>query len=405
MSGHDAHSTPATCENCGIPLQGQYCYACGQSLHSPTRHFAHALEEVFESFWHLDGRIFRSLRDLLVPGRIALNYLAGQRVRYVAPLRLFVVLSVLTFFVAQFTLHLNVGGPTARVNVGDVSVATRVAGKFTKATTVAEVVAMRDADLKAMREARAQTGVIPGVGQSLDKAIALTEAQAQLRIKQLQPASTTADKAEVDTKAAPLAAPDSDADEQQFQTDLAVDGRKPWDEQTNPVKVGGLPGFANAWLNHQVARGKENLARMKKDPELYTHALISSVPSALIILVPVFALFLKLGYLGSGRLYLEHLVVALYSHAFLCLALLALFVMVGLDNWITPHAPWFGTLSGWGEGLLWAWMPLYLLFMQKRVYGNEWPLTLLRYCVIGTMYLVLVTFAVALLAIASVVRM
>ncbi|AAW73825.1 conserved hypothetical protein [Xanthomonas oryzae pv. oryzae KACC 10331] len=40
---------------------------------------AHAVEEVFESFWHLDGRIFRTLRDLLVPGRLALRLLSGQR--------------------------------------------------------------------------------------------------------------------------------------------------------------------------------------------------------------------------------------------------------------------------------------------------------------------------------------
>lgn len=42
------------------------------------------------------------------------------------------------------------------------------------------------------------------------------------------------------------------------------------------------------------------------------------MPTALFILMPVFALLLKLAYLGSGRLSLEHLVVALYSHAFLC---------------------------------------------------------------------------------------
>lgn len=53
------------------------------------RSVAHAVEEVFESFWHLDRRIFRTLRDLLVPGRLALRLLSGQRVRYVAPMRLF----------------------------------------------------------------------------------------------------------------------------------------------------------------------------------------------------------------------------------------------------------------------------------------------------------------------------
>ena len=39
------------------------------------------------------------------------------------------------------------------------------------------------------------------------------------------------------------------------------------------------------------------------------------------VLVPVCALMLKLAYLFQRRLYLEHLVVTLYSHVFLLLAL------------------------------------------------------------------------------------
>lgn len=83
-------SAHAACENCNTALQGHYCHRCGQSAHNPLKHVGHAIEEVFESFWHLDGRIFRSLRDLCIPGRIALNYLNGRRVGYVQPLRLFV---------------------------------------------------------------------------------------------------------------------------------------------------------------------------------------------------------------------------------------------------------------------------------------------------------------------------
>jgi hypothetical protein len=88
---------PANCENCNAVLAGPFCHACGQPGHNPNKHLGHAIEEVFESFWHLDGRIFRTLRDLMVPGRIARNYLAGKRVAYVQPLRLFVILTVFTF--------------------------------------------------------------------------------------------------------------------------------------------------------------------------------------------------------------------------------------------------------------------------------------------------------------------
>ena len=82
---HDVVHASA-CENCQTPLQGGFCHVCGQNAHNPLRSFGHAVEEVFESFWHLDGRIFRTLRTLLSPGRLANAYLAGHRAPYVAPL-------------------------------------------------------------------------------------------------------------------------------------------------------------------------------------------------------------------------------------------------------------------------------------------------------------------------------
>ncbi len=80
MNDHGGHAL-AACENCETVLQGHYCHVCGQSVVNPIRDVGHAFEEVLESFWHLDGRIWRTLRDLVVPGRVTINSLAGHRVR------------------------------------------------------------------------------------------------------------------------------------------------------------------------------------------------------------------------------------------------------------------------------------------------------------------------------------
>jgi hypothetical protein len=39
-------------------------------------------------------------------------------------------------------------------------------------------------------------------------------------------------------------------------------------------------------------------------------------------------------------------------------------------------------------------MPVYLLIMQKRVYAQGWPMTLLKYGVLGICYTVLLSFAI-----------
>ena len=155
---------PTVCENCGTALQGDYCHACGQSTHSPVRHVGHAVEEVFESFWHLDGRIFRTLRELCVPGRIAERYLAGHRVRYVAPMRLMVILTLLTFFVAKFVVQ----DAMAEMTVDDGPRAGQLDDSFARADTVAEVKALRDETLASLAETRKTTGAaIPMAGYAL----------------------------------------------------------------------------------------------------------------------------------------------------------------------------------------------------------------------------------------------
>jgi hypothetical protein len=55
------------------------------------------------------------------------------------------------------------------------------------------------------------------------------------------------------------------------------------------------------------------------------------------------------------------------------------------------------------EVLLFAWMPLYLLLMQKRVYAQGWTLTLLKYCVLGFCYVILLSIGVALTVLGSLV--
>jgi hypothetical protein len=51
------------------------------------------------------------------------------------------------------------------------------------------------------------------------------------------------------------------------------------------------------------------------------------------------------------------------------------------------------------------WMPLYLLLMQKRVYRQGWIMTLLKFCVLGTCYIVLLSLGGALNLVVSLVAM
>lgn len=372
MTDHAAHAPPATCENCASALIGGYCHVCGQRAHSPLQHFGHALEEVFESFWHLDGRIFRTLRDLFVPGRIAAGYLAGHRVRYIAPLRLFIILSLITFFVGKLTLHIDTEGSvkvTAKplesgIVIGDTRIDT---GRYSAAKNVDDVLAIRTKALAdiAAEERDPETGMV--LSTILDVAKEQIDARARERMSELGATSEQLQTLDAPTDTPTVVGPEAAA---------------------RPVPSDG-DSFVQRWLRHRIERILANASLAQQKPDELIIGMLGALPGALFVLVPLFALCLKLFYIRSGRGYLEHLVIALYSHAFMLVALLFAFVLIGLQSlsalpvWASATAAALATL------LLGLLVPLYLLGVQKRVYAQGWLETLAKYVLLGVIYSVL----------------
>ncbi|WP_310092303.1 DUF3667 domain-containing protein [Pseudoxanthomonas sacheonensis] len=375
-TGHDA---PAHCENCHAPLHGEFCHQCGQSIHNPVRHAGHALEEVFESFWHLDGRVFRTLRDLLRPGHTAMEYLAGHRQRYLPPLRIFVIMSLLAFFVGRATIHFDDEPVSPQVDVTAI----------TQSKTVAEVERNRDRMLAELEEGRKEGGkVIPGVDAVIIAAQVKIQGEAANRIVELT-SGKNAEAASTAQKDGAEAAPSKG--------ELFSIENEAWNPEANPVKIGWLPAFANAWLTRKAGHAIDNIKLMENRPDRYFQAFMGSLPSALFVLVPVFALMLKLSYFFQRRLYMEHLVVALYSHVFLLMALTTIFVFMALSGALSAHVHWLSILLNIAVVLLLLWMPIYLLLMQKRVYGQGWIMTLVKYSVIGFVYVNLLATVAAVM--------
>lgn len=99
-----SHSiVPGTpCCNCATPLQGAWCHVCGQTAHDFHRSAGHLALEAIESFFHADGRLWRTLGRLVRnPARLTRDYLAGHRAPQIPPLRLFLVTLLILFLAAN----------------------------------------------------------------------------------------------------------------------------------------------------------------------------------------------------------------------------------------------------------------------------------------------------------------
>ena len=112
-SGADGHTHEKNCLNCGAPLTGPYCSACGQKahVHRSVRAFFH---DFLHGLFNFEGKIWRTLPMLAWrPGELTRRYIAGERARFISPVALFLFTVFVMFAVLNFTGTLEPDG-TAR---------------------------------------------------------------------------------------------------------------------------------------------------------------------------------------------------------------------------------------------------------------------------------------------------
>jgi Protein of unknown function (DUF3667) len=319
----------AKCENCGAPLYGKYCYACGQPVHGLVRHFGSVLSDIADSVLNIDERVFRTILPLyLRPGKLTLDYFAGKRARYVTPFRLVFFLAIVAFFSIQLTVRAGFS------HVVDV-----------------------------------KTPPIAGTS---------------IRLRN---------------------APGPETKDTHFDHgNITFNDKVVWNRETRPLTIGWLPAFANDWLNDSIENARLNMhafnsgtvAEKKAAGQRVTLGALSAAPTVLFVLLPLFALLLKVFYIFKRRLYMEHLIVAMHSHAFLMLSMLVLVGLGVLRDWVVPHAGWSGIPISLLHAAAWIWIFVYLFLTEKRVYRQGWFFTTLKFCCIGFCYSIMVAFGMAL---------
>jgi len=137
------------------------------------------------------------------------------------------------------------------------------------------------------------------------------------------------------------------------------------------------------WICQRVKKRLDVDAEgLRREAEQLGDRMLASLGPAMFLMLPLFAAWLKLAYLGRGMRYTEHLVFALHLHAFWFIALAL--ALAGL--------PWLSTIAGIA-------VPVYALMAMKRVYGGRlWP-RLARAALVSVLYGVSLLFMTVALVI------
>ncbi|HSX58905.1 MAG TPA: DUF3667 domain-containing protein [Tahibacter sp.] len=402
------------CANCGAELHGPHCHQCGQPVKGMIRPLSGLTADVVDTVFNIDSRVLRTLGPLYFkPGFLTTEYFIGRRVRYVTPFRLFFFLTIIAFLVTS--IYSDQMGLSETIGSG-----ARMGGEavalIQKATTTDDVSAQRDVAMAGLdaalknaalpAEARreieaAREEIRKAAQQRIDALKAIEDAKAKGIVPPIPPLPSEAGKIAVPQ---PPAAPDPDTDippivfTDDDKKPLSFNGKE-WDPKKDPVKISWLPDAVNAKLTDMVVTAIANAKDIPKNPKRIIAAFFGVLPQTLFVLMPLFAVMLKIFFIFKRRYYMEHLIVAIHSHAFLSLSMLVI-SLLGLARLAIPAA---AMPLGWLMIAATAWMPIYLLLMQKRVYRQNWFMTLLKYSVIGYCYSVLIGLAIAAAMVISLV--
>ncbi|HEX7516404.1 MAG TPA: DUF3667 domain-containing protein [Chthoniobacterales bacterium] len=380
------------CENCGTELRGHYCSNCGQAAIDYRRSFRHVIVDVLDSFLNWDSKFIRSIGLLLWrPGWLTNQFLEGRRVRFLHPLRLYLLVSIVFFLCARL------------IPVSD-----------THTTKAEDLPPEARAHLeKKMAELQAKQKDLPFLditGDEKGPSIPQpppppAEPKAPLDQKEpIVPQATPAPGAVEKEASVPqtTATPsETEALIAEIKSEVTTGKKKTVPEKKEPgphihfgnTKDGPRTPF-EAWMEQRI---KDRIGEDGTKAKLFVETLKSNLSTMMLFCVPLFAFILKILYLRQKRFYIEHLVYALNIHAFFYIAvILVVLISIGLNRWI-PGTP---------QVLLTLFLCL-LVFVQvflsiRRVYRQGWFMTMFKFGFGGFIYLFVLAFAVAATALVTI---
>src|SRR5438445_4726203 len=333
------------CENCGAELQGHWCAKCGQPAIDYRRSFRHVIADLLNEFLNWDSKFFATIGLLLVrPWKLTNQFLAGHRVRYVHPLRLYLLASILFFFAVNYwgkSIHLQ-------------------PGKLTSENRAEIEAALEKQNLTPEQRAK--------VERALNMANISPEVAAIMAAKRKD---TTPEE-----PATPQATPTS----KETATPL-TDSSPAFFQSGNPSTP------FEKWIE---TRAKEKIGEHGTNLQLFLKTLISNLPYMMLCCIPLFALVLKILYIRRKIFYIDHLVYALHTHSFAYVAIiLIILATIGLNRVAA------GAFAGWIIALLWLTFAVQIFLSIRRVYRQRWFISIFKFLFGGLAYLIVLAIPLA----------
>lgn len=296
------------CLNCGHTVEEKFCPNCGQENIVVKEDALHMVAHAIADYFHFEHKFFGTLKPLLLkPGQLTKSYVEGKRVSFIHPIRLYIFVSIV-FFIAIFS-----GQKSEKEEIEKPIATTALSAK--------EKDSLANIQMK-----------------SLKKALAYVPVNSKLKDSIMNEAKQDILK-------------DSTKNSIQFGMGKRKNANKwggNWTTNDSTVmqyeqKQLALPkDKRDGFVKHYFIKRSITLNQYPNPTEKFKEDLLHNIPKMMFLLLPMFALILKLVYISKKRFYYEHIIYSFHLHSAIFLSVLATMLLkwlfgfvVNIDDWLT----------------------------------------------------------------------
>ncbi|HEY5688132.1 MAG TPA: DUF3667 domain-containing protein [Yeosuana sp.] len=271
-----------TCKNCEKEFNDnfEFCPYCGQKSNDELT-LGVLFYNTISNYFSFDARFFKSFIPLMIkPGYLAKQFLEGKRLLYLHPAQMYLFISVVFFFLFSFNVRDQVESldKVLEKEFENEKIADTIKSQAIDSATIANIT-------KPLKDSKYLTGIKDKELKNLDSII------------------------RVDSKKADI--PKMTFNYDSKKVDSLIKAKAPIEEQ---LKAMGMKEDAN-WLTRRLYTQVLKFQTNKKGGTIL-QTFYDSVPIALFILLPIFAMILKLFFWRRGS-FAHHLVFSFYYYSFL----------------------------------------------------------------------------------------
>jgi hypothetical protein len=372
MSMELDQETPDLCLNCEKPLppNAKFCPHCGQKNNNGKVRMKELLKRFWSHFSHLDSKVVRAIWQLMIPGKVTVEYFKGKHKKYPHPVQFFFV--VMFFFLLVFNKQIGDKGFSFNNLGNNFNFSFNPTEKEDKAEITSEMVLeslkysakkhsylraynQLPADLKNKETERALDSVLSTVYKKENRNLVFVQhVTDSIALSNGDSINLSNDSVEMNLLT--------------FKSKIALD------DLFNQTPDEIIENYGvNGWMEQILL--KQSLKSFK-NPQGLVHTYIGSFAWTILALIGLMALILHLFYYRQKRYYVEHFVFLMHQHsgAYLMLTLALLL------SSLFPLGPIWIVLLGWiGISM---WLALY------NYYRQSWWMTTLKWLMYVVIYVI-----------------